>query len=217
MEIEEKTIVLFTSYFGPVQYFIRFIDNKEIILDFHDNYQKQTYRNRCRILGANGIQNLVVPVKKMATLKTKTRDIRIDYDTDWQKNHLRSIQSAYRSSPFFDYYFDDYEEFFYKKYQFLVDLNTDILQVNLKHCNIRAEPIKSESFIPISLNDGRSCIHPKIEPDRDPYFQSISYPQVFTERYGFLPNLSILDLIFNLGPESQDYLRKSKEPAGSDF
>lgn len=211
----KEEIVLFTSYFGPVQYFIRFIQKRVVILDFHDNYQKQSYRNRCRIAGANGIQNLVVPVKKVDGPKTKTRDIQVDYDTQWQKNHLRSIESAYRSSPFFEYYFDDYDEFFRKKYKYLVDLNTNILKINLKHCNIQIDFSLSKRFVPFSNKDARNYIHPKMDPKIDPYLKSIPYSQVFSERFGFLPNLSILDLIFNMGPESHNFLKKCSDPIDS--
>jgi hypothetical protein len=202
-------LVLFTSYFGPVHYFTRFLLGKKISIDVYDNYHKQSYRNRFTIMAANGILSLSIPVKKVNGTKTKTRDICIDYDTSWQKNHLRAITSAYRSAPFFEYYFDDYEPVFNRQYKYLVDLNMDILALNLDHCGIKADYEVSQSFIPLQDNDHRELIHPKVDYRRDPSFKPLPYPQVFSERHGFQANLSILDLIFNMGPETLEYLKNS--------
>ena len=117
-------ILLSSAYFGPIQYFARFVSGKSILIEQYDHYLKQSYRNRCKILGANGILALVVPVKKPNGNKTIIKDVLIDYDTDWQKNHLESIKSAYKNSAFFEYYSDDFFQAIKKKTKLLKKKST---------------------------------------------------------------------------------------------
>lgn len=205
-------IVLGSAYFGPIQYFACFEANTDILIEQYDHYIKQTYRNRCIISGANDLQKLVVPVKRIKGTKTLMKDIRIDYDTSWQKLHYRSIYSAYHSSPFFDHYFDDYQKFFKKKVKFLIDMNYEITGLILDQLGIEASFSLTDSFVIVPENkpDYRESIHPKKLNFPVPGPVTSEYIQVFSDRHGFIDNLSIIDLLFNTGPEAIIYLRNCK-------
>ena len=207
---ENPSLLLSTAYFPPIQYVTKLLSS--VIVEKFENYSKQSFRNRCVIYGANGPQTLVVPVKKTHGNKTLIKDILIDYDTNWQTNHFRSIQSAYKSAPFYEYYIDDYLIFFEKKFKFLLDLNTQITKIICDHLSIDSVIHFSKTFIH-EFNpecDFRNTIHPKkrmFKPDKN--FQPFKYIQVFEEKYGFVENLSVIDLIFNEGIESRTILNKS--------
>ncbi|MBN2350724.1 MAG: WbqC family protein [Bacteroidales bacterium] len=204
--------LLSTAYLGPVQYFTKFLLFPEIIIEQHENYSKQTYRNRCCIYGANGKMELVIPVIHGQGKKIKIRDVQIEYTTPWQHIHWKSIQSAYHRSPFFEYYEDELYRSFFHKEKFLVDFNTKLLNILLSLLGISKEIHKSESYLFPSAGfmDYRTGIHPKQAKQLpDDLFKVIEYNQVFSDRYGFLPNLSIIDLLFNLGPESELFLKNS--------
>jgi len=198
-------------YNGPLNYFARLVREQEITLEQLDHYTKQTYRNRCKILGPNGVLSLSIPVKKKHGTKNLLRDIRIDYDMAWNRNHWRSLVASYASSPYFEYMSDELAPFFEKKYEFLIDLNTRLLEYSLNLLGLEIPLRHSLSFTEIvSPSDPRHFIHPKkIETVEDPDFQVIEYHQVFSDRQGFQANLSILDLLFNEGPAALGILRRS--------
>ena len=192
---------LSTAYLGPVQYYSKLISFDKIHIEAEENYPKQTYRNRCLIAAANGVQALTVPIEKLATLKAPTRDIRISNHGNWRHHHWNALVSAYNMSPFFEYYADDLCPFYEKKYRFLIDYN-DALQVII--CNlldIHPKIAHTEKYEPALENDFRNVIDPR-HPLNDETFTPHPYYQVFREKHGFLPNLSIVDLLFNMGPES---------------
>jgi len=205
-----KAIVLTTAYFAPVQYYSKFLKYNKVLIEVHDHFTKQTYRNRCKIYAANGVLQLSVPVKKDQT-KTRLCDIKIDYDTNWRKVHWKSIESAYKASPFFDYYADDLVPFFNRKYNFLIDFNTEIQNqiLNLLNLDVSIQFTKSfKNYYSADYDDFREKIHPKkVIEDND--FTATQYMQVFQDRYGFQPNLSIIDLLFNEGPHAQNILKLS--------
>ncbi len=203
-------ILLSTAYLPPIQYFSKIAKSKNIVLEAHENYLKQSYRNRCYIYGANGKLSLNIPVKKGPGLKTPIRDVEIDYIMPWQKVHWKSIESAYKSSPFFEFFVDDLEPFYQKKTKFLFDYNQEILYFLMDSMESDVSLSLSESYtrqVENSGQDFRQAIHPKKDFrlfDLD--FQAKEYTQVFSSKHGFIPNLSVLDLLLNMGPEAADFL-----------
>ena len=204
-------ILLSTAYFAPIRYFSKLAVYPEIYIEQHENFIKQTYRNRTVILGANGSISLIVPVEKGREKKIKIKDLRIAYDEEWQRNHWRTIFSAYNSSPFFEYYADDIEPFFRKKHNFLFDFNQQITETLAEILEIPLSLNLTREFeqVPENCLNFREQISPKTHLiDPDPHFAAQHYTQVFSEKFGFVPDLSILDLLFNEGPSSQSILEK---------
>jgi hypothetical protein len=200
-----------TAYLAPVQYYSKFLQYDDIYIEQFDSYSKQTYRNRCRILGANGPLNLTIPVVKESGKKIQTKDIRIDYATEWQKNHWRSIFSAYNSSPFFEFFAVDFAPLYEKKETFLIDFNHKLHQIISDHIELDQEPKYTSTFEKaFDGDDYRNIITPK-KPyqQHDPSFNPVEYTQTFDEKFDFISNLSIIDLLFNKGPESEEVLTKS--------
>jgi hypothetical protein len=179
----------------------------EIVVEQHENYLKQTFRNRCEILAANGIMPLTIPVKHNGEAKTKIRDIKIDYTGNWQRLHWRTIDSAYRSSPFFVYYADDFMPFYEKKEVFLFDFNCKMLNKLIELTGIKTKITFSDSYLHDCEMDYRNLISPKNKIE-DPYFLPVPYYQVFSEKFGFQPNLSILDLLCNEGNNSYSVIER---------
>jgi hypothetical protein len=209
---ETEAAVLSTAYLGHIQYFTKFILYRKVLIEQYETYLKQSYRNRCYINGANGIIPLVIPVKKVNGNITKTKDILIDYDTRWQRIHWNSIVSAYRSSPFFEFYEDDFREFYTVKEKFLLDLNQKLLMLILDFLEIDCDVRLTKEYVKTyeSEVDYREMINPKqrlMKPDNR--FNSHEYNQVFTAKHGFVENLSVIDLIFNEGPDAGQVLIKS--------
>ncbi len=205
-------ILLSTAYFAPVRYFSKLAAYPEIYIEQHENFVKQTYRNRTVILGANGPISLIVPVEKGRSQKVKIKDLRIAYDEEWQRNHWRTIFSAYNSSPFFEYYADDVEMFFRKKHEFLFDFNQKITETILEILEIPIRLNLTDDFeqVPENCLNFREQISPKTHLiDPDPHFIAQPYTQVFAEKFGFVPDLSILDLLFNEGPSALGILENS--------
>jgi hypothetical protein len=189
-----------TAYLAPVEYFQYLKTAGRVCIEQHEYYQKQTYRSRCRIATANGIMDLSIPVEKRN--HTLIRDIRISEHSDWQTLHWRSIEAAYNSSPFFEYYADDFRPFFEKKWLFLWDFNMELLHKILELLDIETEILLTETYEPQTGEetlDLREIIHPKKEAS----IPLKSYYQVFATKFGFIPNMSIIDLLFNMGNESQ--------------
>jgi len=204
--------LLNTAYLGPVQYFTKFLLYDTICLEIHENYQKQTYRNRCNILSGNGPLALTIPVTKDQP-KVLTKDVRIDNTLEWQKNHWTSIESAYSSSPFFEFMADDFAPFYGKQFDFLLDFNMGLLELILDHLELDTTVRFTGTYQKqpgASWDDLRDLIHPKQRMQRpDSNFNPVFYYQVFQSRFGFIPNLSIIDLLFNEGANAENILKKS--------
>ncbi|MEA3318333.1 MAG: WbqC family protein [Bacteroidota bacterium] len=204
-------IILSTSYLAPIQYYSKFIKYNKVLIERYENYIKQTYRNRCIIYSANGLVNLTIPVKKDKT-KTYIKDITIDYDTNWRKLHWKSIESSYRSSPFFEFFEDDLFPFYTKKFKYLIDYNTELQ--NLMLDNIGIENIQfnytNEYYKGSDILDYREVFHPKKSMAKeDKYYKPEKYHQVFNNKHGWKANLSIIDLLFNEGPNAINILEQS--------
>ena len=212
-----STALLQTTYFGPIQWYQKLYRYDHCLIEQYDSYQKQTYRNRCVIATANGPQALTVPVEG-TNEKCLVKDLRISDHNNWQRIHWNALLSAYSESPFFDYYADDIHPFFEKKYDFLIDFNEAIRQKVCELLDIHPNVEYTQSFLspltsnpspithhPSPLIDFREVINAK-HPLADADFQPQRYWQVFEGKHGFQANLSILDLLFNMGPESIFYL-----------
>jgi len=212
-DLSSKTVLLTTAYFAPTEYYAVLAKADKILLENCEHYTKQTYRNRCRIVSANGILDLVVPVEKISNEKQLTRDVQISNRTDWQLQHWRSIESAYNSSPFFEYYKDDFLPFYEKKWIFLWDFNLSLQEKVLELLDIQPKiELTTEYVTSFDKNtlDLREKIHPKKKSD---FIDLPCYYQVFEQKFGFIPNLSIIDLLFNMGNEAMLVLKSaSKEP-----
>ena len=205
-------ILLSSAYLPPVQYFAHLQSAEQVWIEQYDHYQKQTYRNRCVIAAPDGPLSLTVPIEKPNTQKAFMRDIRISDHGNWRHLHWNAIESAYNHTPFFEYYKDDFRPFYEKKFDFLVDYNEQLCQLVCQLIDIDTSFQRTESYIAEPSNtiiDLRDAIHPKKEVMDDASFGIIPYYQVFQERLGFLPNLSIIDLLFNMGPEAILVLQKS--------
>lgn len=200
-----KTL-LSSTYLGPVSYYKRLASDDSVIMERNENYPKQTYRNRCRISSANGVMDLSIPIKKDAD-KCPMRDIRIAYTENWQQVHWRAIESAYSSSPFFEYYRDDFEPFYKRHTEFLVDLNEELRLLVCSLVGITPDVTLTDEY-QFSANEGEVDLRNYFSPKK-PVTEALSpYYQVFEQKFGFLPDLSIVDLLFNMGPESLLVLKK---------
>lgn len=205
MQASASTVLLSTAYAAPLSWMQAAINASEIYIEAFETYPRQTYRNRCRIVCANGILPLSIPVSKLHGKGTITKDIEIAYDEPWQRTHRRSIDAAYSNSPFHLHYMDELMPFFEKKYRFLLDFNT-LLSISLfKLIGITTEIKLTSSFYhnPENMQDLRLAFTPKNVQEQA---TGIVYHQVFEERHGFIPDLSILDLLFNEGPAARELL-----------
>ena len=200
--------ILSTSYFGPVQWYQKLFRYDSVAVEACDHFVKQTYRNRCVIATANGTQALTVPIEH-AEGNALMRDIRLSDHGNWRHLHWNALVSAYGESPFFEYYADDIRPFFEKRWTFLLDFNMDITRTLCELLDIEPRISLTDTFekVPSSPEtlDFREVIRPK-KPLPDDDFSPKPYHQVYSQRHGFLPNMSILDLLFNMGNESVFYL-----------
>ena len=210
------TVYLSSAYLAPVEYYTKLLAYDRVCIEQHDHYIKQTYRNRCTIAAPDGELALSIPTVKPASLKCPMCDIRISDHGNWRHLHWNAIESAYNHTPFFEYYKDDFHPFYEKKYEFLADFNEELCHLVCSLIDI--QPVMERTseyktgFAPGEA-DFRERIHPKKDFSlEDPDFFPQPYYQVFQERLGFLPNLRIIDLLFNMGPESLLVLQQSNKP-----
>jgi hypothetical protein len=190
-------MLLPTSYFPNIEYFTYLLKHPEVVISSNEVFPKQTLRNRCVIVNANGLQNLSIPVERESGHETLTKDIRISYAEDWRKIHLRSIESAYRRTPYYEYYIDTIEKILHKNHTHLIDLNFELLQFLIEKTGLACE-IKSTDVTEKISRELNDLVNPKVVSA----FTGKPYLQTFTERFGFENNLSVLDLLFNEGPNS---------------
>jgi hypothetical protein len=203
-----KTLI-HPTYFPSISHYVAMAQSENVVFEMEDNFQKQTNRNRTYIYSPNGIQLLNIPVKHSKQIHQKTKDVKIETDFNWQKQHFKSLEAAYRSSPFFEYFEDDIRPIFEKKYDFLMDLNFEAMDFVAKCLRMKFEyETTTEYFQELDSNvilDYRILADGKKDSS-----QFETYTQVFDDKHGFLNNLSVLDLIFNEGKYALDYLKNQK-------
>lgn len=192
-----------TAYLPSIQYMSLFLETEEPSIELFETYQKQSCRTRCKVMTANGIQTLTIPVIKTNGNHTLTKDIEISYKESWQQIHLRCLESAYRKSAYFDYYFPYFEKIYRQKFNTLVELNDYCLKVILKILKSKKEYSYTDDFEKITCDDDYRI---SLSKNEENVFESKTYYQVFADRYGFVPNLSIIDLLFNEGPNATQFL-----------
>ncbi|WP_299522030.1 WbqC family protein [Winogradskyella sp.] len=199
-------ILLYPAYFPNIAHFVAMVNAEMVYFEVCDNYQKQSYRNRAEIYGSNGKIALTVPVSYTQKNRQLYKDVKIANEDNWQLQHLKSLQSAYSTSPFFEYYVDDLMPLFEKSFTYILDFNLkcfeiliDSLQINLATSNTSVFEKEPNDKIDYRLLVNRNH---KLKSHLD------DYTQVFKEKHGFIPNLSILDLLFNEGPNTELYLKR---------
>ena len=202
----DNYLILPACYLPPVSYFHTIHTHpSDLLIEKFEHYPKQTYRNRASIYSANGKLDLIIPIQKGNKGHTKMKDVRISYEWDWQRLHWMSLQTAYRSSAYFEYYEDDFTPFYEQQHTWLLDYNIAQLELLLRFLKIDREWAFTESYRQDYLPelDFRTAIHPKHSRVTAP---EKTYYQVFENKHGFLSDLSVVDLLFNHGPQSKGYL-----------
>ena len=204
-------LLLPSQYLAPVGAYAYLFSAERVVEDRGEFYIKQTYRNRCYIAGPQGVQSLIVPVDRKGLAHSPMRDVRISEHGNWRHVHWTALVSAYESSPYFEYYADDFRPLYERPFRYLVDFNEALHRLVCELLSFAPQERVSDEYVPATAGwtDLRQLLSPKQPLASLERFRSVDYYQVFASRLGFLPNLSIVDLLFNLGPESRLILRKS--------
>jgi hypothetical protein len=216
-----NNILLSTCYLAPVNYYRLLVRSplfsgeeekgEAVVIEQHEHFHKQTYRNRANIYGPNGLLPLIIPVKYRN--HTAVKDVMIAYDYNWQKQHWRALESAYRNSPYFEFYESDLLPFYQNKFECLIEFNISIQKKILELVGVKVSFQLTTSYVnkPEGMEDLREAFHPKVAFSPLSLGEGVvgeAYPQVFGDKFGFIPNLSIIDLLFNSGPHTIEYLMK---------
>jgi len=197
--------VLSSVYAGNLTYYSVLAKSSKVYIDGFENFKKQSYRNRCVISGPNGPLKLIIPIIRIS--KNIVKDVKIDNHQNWRKIHWKSLESSYRSSPYFEFYEEEFKPLYLeKKIEYLLDFNQQLNLVLLRCLNLDTEIIFSDSYIEKErkINDFRDIIHPSSKPTET--VKKIKYSQVFQESQDFIYNLSVYDLLFNQGPLARQFL-----------
>jgi len=201
-------ILIHPTYFPSISHFVAIAKSDTVTFEVEDNFQKQTNRNRMYIYSPNGLQLLNIPVKHGSRPQQKFKDTRIEQAFDWRKQHFKSLEAAYRTSPFFEYFEDDIRPLFEKKHEFMMDLNFQAMEIVTSCLGMDFSYDKTAEYfhdVQEGLEDYRYLVNGKKDTA-----QFEPYTQVFEEKHNFLNNLSILDLLFNEGRYSMEYLKKQE-------
>ncbi len=197
-------VILHPTYFPNIAHFVAMVKANTVTFEVQDNFVKQTYRNRTYIYGANGKLALNIPVIHTQKNRQQYKDVKIFNEEKWQSIHWKSLLSAYKTSPFFEYYADELEPLFTSKEDYILDFNLKCFNTICECLQLDIQPSKTTEFQKTieGTNDFRYLVNAKKEPS----IPFSSYTQVFSNKHGFIPNLSILDLLFNEGPNALSYL-----------
>ena len=198
-------VLLHPTYFPSISHYTALLQADKITFEVDDNFQKQTNRNRMYIYSPNGLQMLNIPVKHSTAPHQKFRDVKIENAFGWQKNHFKSLEAAYRTSPFFEFFEDDIRPIFEKEHTFMMDLNFQIFET-INECLGIVLPFEKTTEFLLEIDNPKVKDFRNLVNGKKDTFQNEAYTQVFEEKNGFIPNLSILDLLFNEGRHTKDYL-----------
>ena len=205
-----ERILLHPCYFGPVSIYVAMTKANAIVFEHEDNYQKQSYRNRMYIYGANGKLSLNIPIKHSGNKSQHQKycDLKIENNFNWQKQHWKSLETVYRTSAFFEFYEEEFEPLYKRKFEFLMDFNYKCTELALDCLQLEKEFRKTDEFIlhPKDMTDARYLVQAK--GAENAIFET--YPQVFAPKFGFLNDLCVVDLIFNEGPNALNYLEQQE-------
>lgn len=206
-------ILLPTSYLGNVAYYAYLYHAEEVVFEACEHYQKQSFRNRCTIYGANGRLDLIVPIIRKSGVRQLISEMQISYSEDWQKVHWKSFEAAYRSSPYFEYYEHEFRKYYETEYATLLQWNNALQKWVLEKLDlsIMASETSQWEAQPADITDLRNAFNPK--SPNPAYLKEVEYGQVFENKHGFLENLSIADLLFNEGPAASSVLADIQIPA----
>ena len=193
--------ILSTAYLAPISYYAILLKQNNSMIEYHEHFIKKSIRNRCDIMNTNGRLSLSIPVNRKTKTKTKISKIKISYAENWQKSHWKSIVSSYNSSPFFEYYKDKLKPYFLKEEEYLIDFNNNLQKEILALLKIKFKITYNSIY-------KRTGDFTDLRDNNSIKINTIRYDQVFMEKHKFINNLSIIDLLFNMGPESLDYLHQ---------
>ncbi len=208
----DDTLILPTAYLGPISYYRALCSTCRdaihcVSIEGWESFPKQTLRNRCRIAGANGVQTLSIPVCKSES-KQYTKDVQISYQTAWQHQHWNALRSAYEHTPFFTYYADYFRPFYEQKYTYLLDFNMGLHEVVMALLRNQEPRAKSQDILITETWSGDKQLDRYFEGDAINGVSTREYHQIFADKHGFQDNLSIVDLLFNMGNEALDYVQR---------
>lgn len=205
----DRNIILDCLYAPPVSYWLAMVDSGMVMLEDSSFYRKGSYRNRCHIYGANGLLRLSVPLIKGKHQRAVLKEVLISYDHPWQELHWQSLCSAYRSSPYFEFYEDELRDIYSIRFEKLIELNLCLMEFFCKHLHLSLPDLFTGKYAE-DHHGGWTDLRERIRPGGNP--DQLEYPQVFGHKHGFIPDLSVFDLLFNLGPAARQYLNDALNP-----